>query len=118
MIEDQLSEAPREGGMTEYQHNPTTCPQCKKMLDCATPVDTSHPDATLGEGCITVCMYCSAILMYEVNPEHAELLCLVPMTEDMWAEIPSEIQMQINHLRRILRSMPMTKVEGQEEDED
>jgi DNA repair photolyase len=116
MIEDQLSETP-DRGMPEYQHNPTNCPQCNKMLDCATPADPSDPEATPGEGCITVCMYCHAILMYEVSAANPELLALVPMTEEMWAEIPSEIQEQINRVRRVLRRMPLPKVEGQE-DED
>ena len=70
-----------------YRFPATECPMCGERLDAATGVRDEGPPEDDG-GSVTICMYCSALLVFEPGG-------LRVMTTREFEELPDELKIDI-----------------------
>lgn len=81
---------------------PSPCPECKKVMDGAT---CFNEDAVPGPGDVTVCMYCSALLVYEKDMQ------LRKMTPEEERKLPDEARTTVFQVRLFLAAKMQPKLE-------
>ena len=73
------------------------CPVCRKVIDGATPANTTH--AIPGPGDVTVCLYCRTFLTFTAEPALREL------TQEEILALPDDVRDTLVELRRTLREL-------------
>ena len=68
------------------------CPNCSRVLDGATAVDTDHAPQ---EGDISICFYCHNLSIYQGNGKD---LHLAPVTEELKNKLPQDVLDNITEL--------------------